>query len=301
MVVTRLSVASSERGKAADRDFYADLDKAKRRPSCFSCGGCLGFVVISLLLLALGGASLMAASGIADVPVLSGLLYQSDPSPSRVVEPAEATDFSQLIASKQPTATGGAVEVTEAELTAVLREPTQSGTVTLKRGQVTIDASHAEVYGQVTPGEYGRPVIVRAELSLAGSNQLAVTRLQIGYVEVPVKLATFVATRIAGQDVASTAFLRRYGVTGLALQAGSVSVTIDPMTLMERGAQSLAPQAEQILRNAGINPASLSTDLAPEVLIDIREKIGSLPADEVQRVQSIIPQLKRLDQEEKND
>lgn len=305
MVVTR--VGQPEPGKAGtDKDFYADLDKAKRKPGCFSCGGCLGLLFVLLLLLLLGVFSVVAASGVADIPVLSPIFYKADPAPTRVIEAATATDIGKLIESKQTAAVGGAldqssvqggaIELTEDELTAALREPTQSGKVALKRGQIAIDADHAEIYGQVTPGEYGRPVVLRAELSPAGGNQLELTRVRIGYVDVPIKVARYIGGLFVGQDIGSTAALSRFGVTGLTISAGSVLVTVDPTSLLEKAGQSVSAETERILKEAGIDPETIGNNLSQEKLRELAEKISTLTADQAQALESAIPQLKRLDQ-----
>lgn len=292
MVVTR--VGQPEPG-ASDTDFYADLDKAKKRHGCFSCGGCISLFFLIALLLVLGAASLVAASGIASVPVLSSILYKTDPLPTRVVEASAATDIGALIESKLKAAAGDAFEVSESELTAALREPTASGKVELKRGQVAISSEKAEIYGQVSPGEYGQPVVLRAELSPAADNQLELTRVRIGYVDIPIKIARYLGGVIVGQDIGSTAALSRYGVTELTLSAGSVLITIDPTSFIQ-GNASIDESAVGLLRKAGIDPAVLSSgQLSPEMLAALEEKLSAFSPSDLVQLQSDIPQLKRLD------
>lgn len=295
MVVTHVGQPDSSKD-GADKDFYADLDKSKRKFSCFSCGGCLGLLFVLLLLAVLGAASVVAASGIADVPVLSGIFYKADPLPTRVVEAGTAANIGALIESKQKAAASGALELTEGELTAALREPTQSGKVTLKRGQIAIDADHAEVYGQLSPGEYGKPVVLRAELTPAGGNQLELTRVRIGYVDIPIKIARSIGSFFVGQDIGSTETLKQFGVTGLTIGSGSVLVQLNATSLLESAGQALSAETQKILKEAGIDPKAIGNNLTQEKLTELAEKISTLTADQAQALKSAIPELKRLDQ-----
>ncbi|MBI4185513.1 hypothetical protein HY524_00495 [Candidatus Berkelbacteria bacterium] len=231
MVLTRVTPPQGKRSPT-EGDFYADLDASKRRLGCGGCGGCL--LGLSLLFLALGLSilAIVAATGAISVPFVSSLVYKEDPLPRRVVDVSTSTRLDSLLSQLKPTPTGQAgTIVTEAELTALLREPSDSGTVILKRGQVAIDASSAELFGQVTLPQVQRPVMLRVELTPLDQQTVTVTKLTVGNLTIPMTLVRLLVTRATGIDVTSSQALERFGITSLSLGSGTVTVIVDPAKL----------------------------------------------------------------------
>lgn len=291
MVVTRVVPTNARDSSSSNGDFYADLDKAKRRPGCFSCGGCLGLIGILLFAVVIGVAGLVAASGIVRVPLLSAMLYKEDPQPRRVVEPATATSFATLFAQ---VGTGGALTLTEAQLTAALREPTSAGQVPLKRGQLAIDRNSVELYGQVTTGEFGEPVIVRVEGTMVNDTVIEATSVKVGYVDVPLQLAKFLAPLIAGQDI-SRYDLARHSVTSLILGPGSIDIVIDAQAAAKNALTGLlTDKATEILQSSGIDPDQLE-NLTTDELTKLQEQLKNLSAAEQSSLKASFPQLNLID------
>lgn len=303
MVVKRIEVVKSGDGTRGEKDFYADLDAARKRPGCGGCGGCLVAIIVGVLLLLLGVATLFAKTGIVQIPVLSEYAYKEDPAPRRVVEGGSAQSLSQLLERSEPmiTASGGTLTLTESDLTAALREPGASGEVVLKRGQIVLDSDSAELYGQVTPGQTGgQPVIIRVTLEPTTAGSIEATQVQVGYLELPVNIARFLARYIFGLDLGSSASLAAYGVTDVTLGSGELEVTIDQGGVNIPGLGATAGlNALGALESLGIDPQQLNEGLTPELIDQAKVEFGKLsPEEQTQLEQTLqdFPQLQLLDQ-----
>ncbi|MBI4032823.1 hypothetical protein HY374_03910 [Candidatus Berkelbacteria bacterium] len=233
--------------KSKDDGLFKEMDQAAKKRNCFSCGNCAIIVVLALVVLALGLASAVAATGLVRIPVLSGMVYKASPLPTRVVEPSGPANFSGLIAAKvqDPTvlATRQAT-FTEAELTQVLREPGADGEVILKQGQVAIDAGRAELYGQITLG--GNPLVITVDvLPTSTPPGLGVSTIRLGRVTVP-KTLTDVVTRTVLDMVASQmqfeagTTLADIGVEQIRLTPGGLTITASQELLdtLQAGAEA---------------------------------------------------------------
>lgn len=217
-----------------DDELFADLDRARKRFSCFTCGGCLGFAILLLILVIGGVLGLVAATGVVRIPVVSDLVYPEAPRPSRVVEPGgSVTELDQFLASKVAGAelTDGATRLSlrEEELTQLLRTPNAAGEVTFKQGQVAVDPEGIELYGQVTPPQLSSPVVVTANLIPApNSGVLTLSSLKVGRVMVPPALAERVTSLILSQNFTGGIELGLFGIEAIHLGDQVVLLDLSP-------------------------------------------------------------------------
>ncbi|MBI2589791.1 hypothetical protein HYW32_02090 [Candidatus Berkelbacteria bacterium] len=202
-----------------DKEFYADLDRAKKRFTCFSCSGCLGILILILLAAITGILFVIALTGF-EVPLMTKLVYKP-PTPIRVVAPAGTENIDDLIEQKLMNGLKtGKLILTEQEITAALREPSQSGELALKQGQVSIDDDQAEIYGQVTLVA-NQPMIVRAIVvpSRTG-NSLELKKLYLGNLNLPIEIARSVAETLR---MPTSLDLTPFGISGVDFQTGALS------------------------------------------------------------------------------
>lgn len=249
MVVHASDEAEKPKEKGKDDGLFHDMDQASKRRSCFSCGNCAIVLVLGLILLVIGILAAVAATGVIRIPLLSPLVYQTPPGPTRVVEPTGPADAGVLIQEKLKNPAilkSRTVGFTEGELTQLLRDPGSDGEVFLKQGQVAVDAGQAEIYGQITI--MNNPLVVRVELEPTTSNQsLAVTELALGRVTIP-RALTATASRIVMDMVLSqmqlepTTTLTDIGVQNLSLTPGVLSVTASAALIetLQSGAEASA-------------------------------------------------------------
>lgn len=231
MVVRKHAV--SDDVKKQDEDLFRDLDHQRRRnPWRIGCLGCGGFVVLLLVLLVIGAASGIAASGWTNVPVLSNIFYHEPPVPSRIVSPSSETPDSILknafLANAQ--STGGDVirlTLSEGELTTLLSQPKPDGTILLKHGQIAID-SDAEMFGEFIPTNHTQPLIVRAHIAPTATGGLEVVGLKIGYLSLPAGIADAVLKGFTGFDISSQQTLSQAGIESISFSAGEAHITVGP-------------------------------------------------------------------------
>lgn len=182
---------------------FSDLDRQKRGiGSCFSYKnlvfGFLFFLFAVLVLLGWG----ISATGLLRIPVIASLAYPEDPKPLRIVEPAESineSDFeSKFNLSNQ---TSGQVEISENELTSLIRTPNAEGEVSIKQGQIAIDQNSAEIYGIVNATRE-KTVVIRIGLQEA-EEDVIMESLRVGYLPMPKFLADGAIRTFAGENFIS--------------------------------------------------------------------------------------------------
>jgi hypothetical protein len=237
MVVTRRAAdlnAERQTAPVQKEDLFSDLDRFRRRWNCFSCQTLAFLIVVVCIGLVGWGVWLTAATGFVTVPFVSAYAYPTDPSPTRPVVPLQTGSGGIYLAQKleslglDPKAKSVSVELSENEITGLLREPDESGSVPLKQGQLAISPGSAELYGQL-PIQHGeRAVTVRLTLITNGP-KLEITGITIGYVTLPIKLSRTVLSAV-GASLPGLSF-ERFGITSMTFQQSNVRVTIDPSKL----------------------------------------------------------------------
>ena len=243
MAITRRASAlpDSENAKKekANDHLFADLDHAHRRQGCFSCRnlGCAFVLVLGLMVLGVFG--VVAETGLVRVPVLSSALYQQPPRPIRPVEPAGETSVEALLMEKiqalDPATANGQVRLTvgEDELTKLVQEPRANGQVPVKQAQVTIEPTFVELYGLINMpnGEKSAVLRIRLEPNPAKTSEVRVSEIRLGYVRVPIPLATLIVRIATGYLPPETLSGEQFGVRAIELNRGTITLTVDQDTV----------------------------------------------------------------------
>lgn len=249
MAVTRRASAITANRMQGD-DIFADLDHAHRRRGCFSCRnlGCLLLVFIVVVIVGIFG--IIAETGIIQIPILSTALYATPPAPIRTVEPAGQTSLDALLHSKiDGLATGAANEqpqlsVSEEELTQLVREPRTNGEVPVKQAQVSIEPKFVELYGLITLPKANNSVVIRIRLAPTSQpDTLQLSDIRLGYVRVPTSLAKAIVHLATGITVPDTISAQQFGILGITLGQGNVTLRIDRAKLLSGAAAMVNPKS----------------------------------------------------------
>ena len=242
MVVRRAEVASPIAGKtqATHEGFYDELEASKRKKSCLSFRNCGCALFVFVFICFLAGAALFAASGLARVPVFSDLFYRT-PQPTRFVEPVGSLSFNKFIQDQIklsqviPDAAGAvSVAITEGQITSMLQSPGADGKVFLKQGQISIDPDSMEIFGQLALEEGQQPISIKAVFKPTSDGQLLeVVSAQVGNVPIASKLLGTVADLILGRSPIAGRDLGQFGITGIQLAQGQLTLQVDPTYFTE--------------------------------------------------------------------
>lgn len=264
MVVRRVAVDTETGGKEKQKDFYADLDAAKRGRR-LGCGSCVSLFALFLFVIVLGILGVIATTGYVRVPLVSDMVYKQDPEPRKAVDPTYTGGVAGLIQTKAATlgASGGTVTLTEGELTGALREPNAKGELLLKQGQVSIAPDGMEVYGQVTELGNVRPVILRAYLVPASNlpGQIELQELKVGHLTVPLQYARQAIQFFLGIDLGTTASLTPYGIQSVALGQGTATLQLSSAGFTRDGLASSLDTG--LLSPADLTPTVLNPTEVP--------------------------------------
>lgn len=160
------------------KEVIREIRRGERRRKLLGCFGCLLVEIAIILIPVVWAASILARTGLAEVPLLTSRLYKPA-EPSRVVTPIAGADTEQLMSAaaaraKYNASTGAVtIELKEAELTALI-----GGALSGQQGQLpfAVKSAQAAVLPEglelflVVPRE-GRDVGVRLLLGLGVSDQ----------------------------------------------------------------------------------------------------------------------------------
>lgn len=183
---------------------FSDLDRAqKRHGSCFSYKnlvfGFLFLLFVFFVALCWG----VSATGIFRVPIIAKFAYPEDPTPVRNVKPSQAINESNLFKSELDFSSGptAQIEISENELTTLIRTPNKEGQVSIKQGQIAIDDTSAEIYGIVNITRTNTAVI---RIDLVETNQdVLMNTLKVGYITLPNFLSEESIKTFAGENYLS--------------------------------------------------------------------------------------------------
>lgn len=238
MTVTRR--ASAITANRMQDDLYADLDHAHRRRGCLSCRnlGCL--MLIFLVVGVVGLFGVVAETGIVQVPVLSSAFYPTPPAPLRAVEPTGQRSVELLLQSKLDELKGLAaspqpqVNVSEAELTQIVREPHLNGQVPIKQAQITVEPTFVELYGMISMPSMNTNTVIRVRLMPIANEPatLKLSEIWIGYVRVPISVAKTIVRLATGLTPPDKISGEQFGVQGVTLGRGSATLLIDRAKLL---------------------------------------------------------------------
>lgn len=220
-----------ERNDQAEREAIreevrAELSQERRSRRLKGCGcALLAFVVLI-------GAPLgftlwiIAKSGFADIPVLTGLVYRP-PAPVRQVAPLVGTDASTIAKSLAATAKPGLVSgtaeiaISEQELTTFLVSAVQSGDLPqlplvgkITSAQAAIDPDFIEIYlSAALPSGQPEPIIIRVRpVVVSGQLNFRVQEAVIGSFPLPAAIFEPLLNKAA-----ASAMARMSGTAGTVL------------------------------------------------------------------------------------
>lgn len=296
MTVTRRSndIATQRQSQKAEKpeELFTELDASRRR-SLFSlrnCGCLLLLMFLAGLFLLL---SLVAATGLITIPVVSQIVYSKPPVPERVVEPVEGTLealFATKVQSLAANGSTGEITLSEAELTRVLQEPMGDGNLILKQAQIAIDPTKAEVYGIVSQGEESRTLVARLTFTPSGQT-LALSQVRIGYVTIPPALVDGILRALLtnGQSIQQLP-LESLGIERLTLGSNAATVQLGAEAYKHLLGDADLGELMNVSALSGVSIGDVqSGGLTPAQYTAIESNLDELPTGLQQALRELVP------------
>lgn len=183
---------------------FSELEKSKRRRgSCFSFKNILLGLFFIIFAIITGIALAVASTGMVQIPLISNAAYPDHPAPIRAVEPATASESNGILSGKinfNNTSTT-TIEISEAELTTLIRTPDSKGEVAIKQGQIAVNPDMSELYGVVNV--IGKSSSVIRLNFIQQGDDVVLNSMHLGYLAVPTSTAKQMITNFAGADFLS--------------------------------------------------------------------------------------------------
>lgn len=189
--------------------------KKKKHKKIFTC--C--FLKLLIVILILGGiATIVAKTGIVDIPVFSKLFYKT-PTPERIVsanidkeksfENILAQKLEQQIESGKKSETDGqkieiALDFTEEELTGFLKNAEATENFPFSYSQISISPDGLEVFGQLKElNKTFLTIILKPEVT-EGNLKISFKEIKIGNLSLPPAIGNFLVDKFLKDQINST-------------------------------------------------------------------------------------------------
>lgn len=183
---------------------FSELEKSnRRRGNCFSFKNILLGIFFIVFAIITGIALAIASTGMVKIPLISNAAYPNHPTPIRLVEPTASSENSEILSGKinfnnSSTTT---IEISESELTALIRTPDAKGEVAIKKGQIAVNPDLAQLYGVVNVIGKSSSVI-RLNFVQKGDD-VVLDSMHLGYLSIPKSPAKQAIAGFAGEDFLS--------------------------------------------------------------------------------------------------
>ncbi len=222
MVISTIPNNRSAKSTVVDSSLFADMDRHRRK--WFGCQSFGCFALIMLIALLIGALALVAASGVATIPGLSGWLYAAAPTPIRTVT-ATPINLAALTAAADINGTSASVDLSEAQLSGLV---SADQLPMFRAAQLTADPTDLVFFGTYVRMPIGNPVTIRLafvpSVTAQGSLTCTVTQLMIGYVPVPTALVSGLVPLVCNQ-LSSELQVSGASLKSITLDAGKVTLT----------------------------------------------------------------------------
>ena len=221
-----------------NQSMYSDLDRSKHL-SFWKIFGWL--FLLTIVGIVAGTATLVAATGIVNVPGFSNLVYATSPSPVRIVQPAVfdlGTAVKSLTVSKSGTMS---VALSEQQLTSLV---SASHLTAFREAQIIVDSTGLSFFGYFINVPFGNPVIIQTTLkpTLKKANTIScsVTKLSFGNLAVPAGVMTPLSNLACGQ-LESQLKVDGMNLTGITLSDQTLTLSYQPIVSSAAPTASLLP------------------------------------------------------------
>lgn len=238
--MTRHDTSDAEDREALKKEIKQELRQEALRRKAVSYGTCLALLLVAIMIPVIYVGSLVARSGLAQVPLLSDWLYE--PSvPVRVVRPLVGSDstavFGQVAAGAtyEPAVDELRVGMDEQQVTTVIREAMNDASAEgklpfpVKDAQIAVTAEGMELFARIPRERRDATVLLRFTAAVErGKIRLDPTQLRLGALELPKSFASVVLGP-AGSTVSEgiSKGLRGLGtITRVDLEDGTLTVVI---------------------------------------------------------------------------
>lgn len=215
-------------------NFFSNKSGQKSKRGCLKWfGSCFLITLILFVALAIYIASAIAASGLAEVPILSRIFFRQIPVPNRVVEPASSNALTkalenQIQAGKSDFIT---LELSENEITGLLDNLTKKPNPTIEKAQGAIDSDGLELF--LKTGKFDSPLsdlyFTVSILPKISDDQLdfEIKKFKIGHLSIPAAL-TNLGKNFTLNNLKKSPTYKELNLTEIRIESNKVIITGRP-------------------------------------------------------------------------
>lgn len=178
-----------EQKKATNKQFFDDLDRFGRRINWWKVLIVFFGLIVAVLVTVLT-TYILVMTGLVGLPIVSNYFYKNDPTPLETIEPDRVWKLDDLVfveigkldndQTQQMLTEGLDLPISDAELTAVLQNPAQDGSLSYKQAQVSLGNGQLEWYAKLVVSAKLKPLIIRAILDSNLDNELELSQIFLG-------------------------------------------------------------------------------------------------------------------------
>jgi len=193
--MSKIEMDNQEARQELKKEIMSEIKHDARRKKIVNCLGCLSLELLVLAIPILFVATMLAKTGLVEIPVMTNWLYRHN-EPSRLVVPLAGSNTTEILIAAATRAkidrNFGILKIglSESELTTIAQEGLEVAgdalPLPLSSVQIAADDDVVELY--VTSPRNGREVAIRARIIPTveeGQIKIAVQELRIGALDIP--------------------------------------------------------------------------------------------------------------------
>lgn len=216
-----ISTVPNKPAPTYDSAMFAELDKHRRHRGLHLLTWLFWLLVLAAIVAAVAA---VAATGAISVPVISPMVYPSDPQPTRTVT-ASPFDIASLASQAKPSGSSVSIPLTEANLSSLVAADHLGE---FRQAQLMVDSDKITFFGYAIHTPTGKPLAFTfsfvPQVAANGSLSCSATGFTVGYLPLPANMFSGITSLVCQQFV-GTITPKGATLTSIMLSAGTATVT----------------------------------------------------------------------------